>query len=96
MYYAYILKCIEGSFYVGQTDNLETTIRKHNEGGFGLTARRLPAKMVYHEQFATMAEAHERAIQFAKWRRAHKLGVDRGIITLPSDSAHHACNRTHV
>ena len=32
MYYVYILRCVDDSFYIGHTDDLTDRITRHNEG----------------------------------------------------------------
>jgi predicted GIY-YIG superfamily endonuclease len=98
MWYVYVLECADGLFYEGVTEDLEGTVTKHNEGhGSGLTSHRVPVKLVYHEKYPTMAQAHKRQIQFAKWRRAHKLSIAAsGAMVLPNASAHEACQRNRM
>ena len=41
-FYAYMLRCNDGSYYTGHTDNLEARIAAHNTGSMqGYTADRL-------------------------------------------------------
>ena len=58
MNYTYILKCKDGSFYTGWTNNLEKRIKDHNAGkGAKYTKSRCPVELVYYETFATKEEA---------------------------------------
>jgi predicted GIY-YIG superfamily endonuclease len=34
MFFVYMLKCAEDSFYVGHTDNLESRLAQHDQGSF--------------------------------------------------------------
>jgi predicted GIY-YIG superfamily endonuclease len=52
-FYVYILKCRDGSYYVGHTDNLEQRMALHVSGMTrGYTASRLPVTLVFTEMFA--------------------------------------------
>ena len=60
MNYTYILKCKDGSFYTGWTNNLEKRIKDHNAGkGAKYTKSRCPVELVYYETFDTKEEAAE-------------------------------------
>ena len=79
MGWMYILECIDGSYYVGSTDNLERRVWEHNEGiGAKYTARRRPVKLVYAAEFASIAEAYEREKQVQGWGRAKREALIRG------------------
>ena len=50
MFFFYILRCSDDTFYVGHTVNLESRIASHNDGlGSSYTARRLPVALVHYE-----------------------------------------------
>ncbi len=58
VFYAYLLRCNDGSYYAGHTDNLETRFAQHVSGAFGgYTAKRLPVTLVWSESFQTRDEA---------------------------------------
>jgi putative endonuclease len=42
MYWVYILKCFDGGFYVGCTDNIRKRLEKHSCGYVNATKYRLP------------------------------------------------------
>jgi predicted GIY-YIG superfamily endonuclease len=47
-FYVYILKCSDGSYYVGHTDNLEARLVQHERGEVaGYTSRHLPVRLVW-------------------------------------------------
>ena len=47
MFWVYILRCSDGSYYTGHTDNLESRIAQHQSGECeGYTATRLPVELV--------------------------------------------------
>lgn len=75
----YILKCSDGSYYVGSTTNLELRLAQHQAGkGAKHTKKRLPVELVYYEEFARIDEAFYREKQVQKWRREKKEALIRG------------------
>ena len=56
-FWVYILRCADGSYYTGHTDNLEKRVVQHREGEFsGYTHTRRPVILVYSEGFTTREE----------------------------------------
>lgn len=45
-WYAYILKCIDGTYYAGCTNNLEEHMNQHSRGLIHYTKSRLPYELV--------------------------------------------------
>ncbi len=79
MPYMYILQCADDSYYVGSTWNLEKRLWEHNQGlGAKYTARRLPVKLVYSEEFDFIADAYQREKQVQNWSRAKREALIRG------------------
>lgn len=73
MNYTYILKCKDGTYYTGWTNNLEKRINDHNEGsGAKYTKLRRPVELVYHEVFATKEEAMRREYAIKQMTRKEK------------------------
>lgn len=79
LFHAYLLRCSDGSFYAGHTDNLELRIAQHESGALGgYTARRLPVELVWSETFETREEALSAERQIKGWSRAKKQAlIDR-------------------
>ena len=72
-YYAYILECVDGTYYTGSTDNLFMRVAQHNEGrGAAYTRSRLPAKLVYYEEFETRSQAAKRERELKKMNKTQK------------------------
>ncbi len=72
-FYVYILKCNDGSFYTGHTDNLEKRIAEHEAGSYeGYTAKRLPVMLVFVEEFASRSEALEAERKIKNWNKKKK------------------------
>lgn len=79
MWYVYILKCADSSYYVGHTDNLDQRLKTHNSGrGPTWTASRLPVKLVYQEKHDDQTRAIKRERQMKKWSRAEKGALIAG------------------
>lgn len=78
-FYVYLLRCADGSYYVGQTDGLTKRLAEHEAGeGSAWTARRLPVELVWSEAFGTRDEAREAERQIKGWSRAKKKALVRG------------------
>ena len=78
-FWAYMLHCRGGQFYVGHTENLEHRIAQHESGLFaGFTADRLPVELVWQEEFQTRIEALEAERKLKGWSRAKKMALIRG------------------
>ena len=61
MYFVYILKSLKDSgYYIGQTDNLELRIEKHNNGQVRSTKNRTPFVLIKKELFKSRGEARKR------------------------------------
>ena len=71
--YTYILKCGDGTYYTGWTNDLEKRLLSHNNGtGSKYTRTRLPVEMVYFESFETKQEAMRREWEIKHMSRADK------------------------
>lgn len=72
-FYAYLLRCNDGSYYAGHTDDLELRMAQHRSGTFGgYTARRLPITLVWSDSFQTRDDAFAAERQLKGWSRAKK------------------------
>lgn len=77
--YMYILKCADGSYYVGSTRNLEARVRQHAIGaGAEYTRRRLPVELAFSAEFENVAEAHGMEKRVQGWSRAKREALIRG------------------
>jgi putative endonuclease len=79
----YILRCADGSYYVGTTRaDLETRVGQHQAGLFGgYTSTRRPVTLVYSEYFDRIADAIAAERKVKGWSRAKKdalIGNDFG------------------
>jgi putative endonuclease len=78
--YLYIVRCRDGSYYVGTTrGSLETRISQHNTGHFrGYTSTRRPVELVFAQDFGRIEDAIAAERQVKGWRRAKKEALIRG------------------
>ena len=80
--YVYMLKCADGSYYVGsyQSGELETRISEHQQGKHpgAYTFRRRPVELVWHEEFAHFDDMAACERQLKGWSRAKKEALIRG------------------
>ena len=78
-FWAYMLHCNAGRFYVGHTDDLERRLWQHETGAIrGFTLAYLPVKLVWSQDFTTREEAKAAEKQIKGWSRAKKLALIRG------------------
>ena len=84
MWVVYILRCADGSLYVGQTTDLEKRVAKHNDGcAAAYTASRRPVQVVYSEEHLNLADSIRRERQLKRWTRAKKEALiedDLGLL----------------
>ena len=79
MWYTYILKCADGSFYTGHTNDLSERLSRHNAGrGPKWTACRLPVELVYQECHEDEESAIKREKQIKKWAGLKKGALIQG------------------
>ncbi|MBM3309071.1 MAG: GIY-YIG nuclease family protein [Candidatus Altiarchaeales archaeon] len=72
-YFTYILECVDGTYYIGSTDNLYNRVAQHNEGhGASYTRSRLPAKLVYYEELQDRKQACKRERELKKLNKPQK------------------------
>ena len=78
--YLYILRCADGSYYVGTTrSSLETRIAEHQAGALdGYTARRKPVTLVFYQYLDRIEDAVSAERQVKGWRREKKEALIRG------------------
>ena len=79
MAHMYILRCGDGSLYVGSTRNLDIRMRQHAIGkGAKYTSTRLPIELVYVEEYESIGEAYAREKQVQGWSRAKREALIAG------------------
>ena len=87
-FFTYILRCADGSYYTGSTDELEKRIaeHKHGEGG-AWTRTRLRVEFVWRQEFGTREEARAAEYQIKGWSRAKKEALIAGRFDIVSKLA---------
>jgi len=87
-FWAYLLRCGDGSFYTGHCDDLDARIGSHQAGrGSDYTARRQPVTLVWSQDFETRIEALSAERQIKGWSRAKKEALIAGNWDLISQLA---------
>lgn len=68
MYFVYILKCVDDTFYTGITKELERRLEEHNSSDKGAkyTRNRRPVVMVYSEIHPDRSSASKREYEIKK------------------------------
>ncbi|HZX36396.1 MAG TPA: GIY-YIG nuclease family protein [Thermodesulfobacteriota bacterium] len=90
-FYLYILRCRDGSYYTGHTDNLEIRIAEHKTGKIKCyTSKKLPITLVFSAEFPSREEALTRERQIKGWNRKKKEALIRGDWEEVSRLAHSA------
>ena len=81
MHYAYIVKCSDGTYYTGYTNDLEKRLLAHNAGkGAKYTRNRLPVEMVYFEEYEDKSEAMKRVYAIKRLSRKQKEKLISGKV----------------
>lgn len=71
--YVYILKCSDGTYYTGVTNDLERRLHEHNSRSRNsYVSARLPFELFYYEEFNNPLVAIAREKQIKGWSRAKK------------------------
>ena len=78
-FWAYILRCADGSFYVGHTDDLDVRIGQHQSGLIpGYTQKRRPLTLVWSDEFPERDQAFAAERQIKGWSRLKKQALIDG------------------
>lgn len=72
MYYVYLLKLSNGSFYTGQTDDLKRRFKEHQQGKSPSTKNKRPLELIYYEAYVYRqdAAARERYLKTGDGRKS--------------------------
>jgi putative endonuclease len=72
-FYVYLLRCSDGSYYAGHTDNLDGRLWQHDQGiGCDWTSRRRPVELVWCDVAPAREEALASERRIKGWSRAKK------------------------
>ena len=78
-WWVYILRCADGTLYIGATNDLDRRLAAHNAGrGAKYTRARRPVALVYREAAADRRAALQREAALKKLARAAKLRLIAG------------------
>lgn len=83
MYYVYILKCADNTFYTGITTELDRRLEEHNHSDKGAkyTRVRRPVALIYSEKHEDRSSASKREYEIKKkMTRAQKLKMIEGYL----------------
>ena len=79
MAHVYMLKCSDGSYYVGSTRDLDQRLRQHDIGlGASYTRTRQPVELVWSFETERVTEAYALERQIHGWSRAKREALIRG------------------
>ncbi|NRB58774.1 MAG: GIY-YIG nuclease family protein [Winogradskyella sp.] len=80
LFYVYILKCSDNSYYTGVTSNLNDRFIQHKSGKNpdSYTFNRRAVKLVYYAEFTDINLAIETEKQIKKWSRVKKEALING------------------
>ena len=74
-----MLRCADGSLYVGSTRELFARLNQHELGlGAAYTRDRRPVELVWHEEHEHVGSAFSREKQIQNWSRAKRLALIAG------------------
>ncbi|AUW58510.1 rRNA methyltransferase [Sphingobium sp. SCG-1] len=72
-FFAYVLRCANGSYYTGHSDDLEKRVAQHQSGEIrGYTYDKRPVELMWSAAFETRAEALSAEMQIKGWSRKKK------------------------
>ncbi len=78
-FWVYILRCADGTYYTGHTDDLERRMGQHQTGEVpGYTHDRRPVELMWSQDFGTRIEALAAETQVKDWSRKKKEALFRG------------------
>jgi predicted GIY-YIG superfamily endonuclease len=78
-FWTYMLRCADGRYYAGHTDNLELRIAQHQSGiTGGYTLHRRPVAVLWSQEFSSRYEALSAERQIKGWSRAKKAALVDG------------------
>lgn len=73
-FWVFILRCADGSYYVGHSDDVESRLGQHHSGADTgcYTFKRRPLELVFAQECGTRIEALEFEQRIKRWSRAKK------------------------
>jgi predicted GIY-YIG superfamily endonuclease len=79
-FHLYILKCVNGAYYIGHTDNIEKRLSEHYLGSINncYTKTRRPLELVFVQDFSTRDAVFHAERQVKGWSRKKKEAFMQG------------------
>ncbi len=80
-YWVYMVRCCDGSYYVGVTSDVERRLAEHRSGDLSegsYVYKRLPFELVYVQSFQYILDAIAWEKRVKRWTRAKKEALIRG------------------
>ena len=72
-FWVYLLRCSDGKYYTGHTDNLDHRLAQHQHGGYcDFTSRRRPVELAWQQDMQTRDDAFRAEFKIKNWSRAKK------------------------
>src|SRR5690554_7100779 len=80
--FLYILRCCDGSYYTGMTNNLNRRLYEHNSGlnPKSYTFNKRPIELMYYISFTNIYDTINREKQIKSWSKAKKEALIDGRI----------------
>ena len=83
LFWVYILQSADGTYYVGQTRDLQERLRKHRLGlGSKHTHDHVAPRLVYAESRNDLTAAVQRERQLKRWSRGKKAALIRDDVAV--------------
>ncbi|KKL60704.1 hypothetical protein LCGC14_2202650 [marine sediment metagenome] len=79
-FWVYILKCNDGSYYTGHTDDIDARLSQHKQGLISgcYTINKRPLELVYCKVFELRDDAFKTERQIKGWSRKKKEAFIKG------------------
>lgn len=78
-FYAYIVKCADGTYYTGYTNDLEERLKRHNKGlASKYTRSRLPVTLAWKKEYRQYKSAFKTETAIKKLTRKQKEALVKG------------------
>ena len=79
MPFVYMLRCADGSYYVGSARSLENRMAQHLSGrGGAYTSKRMPVVLVFAQEFDRIDDAYFMEKRIQGWSRAKREALIDG------------------
>lgn len=79
-WYIYILRCGDGSYYTGITNNIKKRLQAHEDGdGAKYTRGRAPFTLVYREKCRNRGAASRREAEIKKLSHSEKASLAKSL-----------------